>query len=120
MPSLVSGLPVTAACLDVPDGLDLALANAEALAVQIHGGAAVGGEHLAAVADLDVGRVGLDLGVFLGETEDLARRCAASSTGMPKSLEIALLPALRTYQPGRLVCTVARIDRAQPNSGRSW
>src|SRR5437660_1108267 len=36
--------------------------------------------------------------------------------GMPKSFDIALLPASRTYQLGRVLRTLARIDSEQPNS----
>jgi hypothetical protein len=41
------------------------------------------------------------------------------TTGLPKSWEIALLPASSTYQPGRRLTTVVRIDSEQPNSGRT-
>src|SRR3712207_1327985 len=43
---------VAAARLDGPDGFHLAVADGRGLAVQVHRGAAVGGDHLAAVADL--------------------------------------------------------------------
>ena len=42
---------------------------------------------------------------------------ASLITGIPKSLEIALLPASKTYQLGRQLITVAIIVSAQLNSG---
>ena len=99
MDSLPQFSVVPAARLDGPDGLDAALAHGDALAVQVHRRAAVGRDHLAAVAD----RAGAVACI---------RPCVCSSdsrvsfssgwplmTGMPKSFEIALLPASSTYQP---------------------
>src|SRR5262249_7617219 len=50
--------------------LDASLADGDAVAVQVHGGAAVGGQDFAAVTDGDARSVGIDDRVLLGELVD--------------------------------------------------
>src|SRR5262245_63946477 len=60
-------LIVPAAGLNEPKVLDAALADGHATAMEIHRGAAMGGDHFQVVADVDGGVVRVHAGVFLGE-----------------------------------------------------
>src|SRR5436190_14020270 len=53
-----------------PNGLHMAAANAKALAMQVHRGAAMRRDNLAALAEGNSGRVHIDARVFLGKLDD--------------------------------------------------
>src|SRR5437660_2208373 len=61
---------VPAAGFDGPQGFDASLSMRNAVAVQIHGGTAVGGDDFPAIADAHRRVAGLDVGVLFRQPRD--------------------------------------------------
>src|SRR5690606_2215263 len=85
---------IASAGLDGPDCLDALSAAGDALAVEVHRGAAVGRQPLAAFAHTGAGALVLHLGVFLGQEEYLLAGVAPDD-GLAEVLRDGLAPRIQ-------------------------